>query len=275
MKHNQIDKLFEKVREAEKRPQPQAWDRIQEELHKDSSPAKVWYKIAAVFILVSLSTLVFFYMRESTRLNNSRSISQTLPDEKEALPLKNEEKQHLRQSSPKENTVNEKALTAIVKEQKNEVFKPNSVATSKSSATTRKTQPRKDNKAEEKPASDIPDEKIPTIDAEEEAREVLLASQAVPQPTSTEALAVEQQKTALPSITIEFKSGKTPDKTALASNTEAKSPSTPLFTIKKVIEKVKDVKEGEIGLAQLREAKDDFFALDTHIPSFNSKNSKQ
>src|SRR5690606_37016681 len=68
-----------------------------------------------------------------------------------------------------------------------------------------------------------------------------------------------------PPITIEFRSGKRKKVQTLMADAEKEATQEdPSFSFKRLVATVKDVKAGELGLAELRQAKDDLFAFDTY-----------
>lgn len=256
MKDNKIDNLFkDSLRDMEKSPGPIAWDKISAGLKKEKSTAKIiWWQKAAIIVIICLSGFLIFYKMDGFKSSQTKTVSKVENHEKDNL--NKEAKESL---MPDELSSSARELAdAKTKTPKEENIAP---VAPKENQHLVKAENRKAEKPEIKMYAI--NNNFPYTDREMDDQQTKDYEEAVATNIS-EIQETDKPEKSTPSITIEFKSGKkSRQKTLLANNKDIESNEDQSFTLKKLIAKVKEVKEGELGLAELRQAKDDLFAFDT------------
>lgn len=257
MKENKLDNLFkDRLRDMEKSPRPIAWDKISAGIKKEkSTPKIIWWQKAAIIVILCLSGFLLFYKMDG--FNNWQTetvISEVENDEKEKL--NNEEHKNLLNDDSSSNLSG--LADSNLKTPKEENIDP---IKSKGTQNLVESKNRKPEKPEVKMYA--VDNNFPYTDRDMDDQKTTNYEESIAANTS-EDLEIDKREKSTPSITIEFKSGKkSQQKTLVADNKDIESNEDQSFMLKKLIAKVKEVKEGELGLAELRQAKDDLFAFDT------------
>lgn len=252
MKDNKTDKIFrDKLQNFQKSPRPDAWSKINEQLHKDKKTATfLWWHKAAIILVLCLSGFLIFYKMSNHNRNQPNNLTDLKSDQSENLginPTTNIAEK--RSSSTEPNTSNLNADP--IQEETPVTIEP---ATYQYIAKAAKSKAPK------------PEINISTVHKNLYEEAAMPENEIGNQPTIANASLEEGKKIIVnnkstPPITIEFKSGKKAAKETLLADTEPeKTKGSPAFNFKKLLSKVK---EGEIGLADIRQAKDDLFAFDT------------
>lgn len=252
MKDNSIDKLFqEKMKDWEKSPPTMAWDKINAQLHKEKSPLLWWHKAAIVALLCIGGALVYSLTNRTANM-----------EETAATAVQDENRAHQDQvegnDSSQEGILaieNKDASRAASVNAKNDSTEPLG-PTSKGAYANKDTSTKLPNesKATAPPQDEKPNQK-PNIHAVDQ----LAIIDQEPKAEIIEVVQVAETKKALP-ITIEYKAGKDASEGMMA-HTDTPKRSSPL---KKLTEKLKDIKNTEIDLANIRQAKDDLLAFDSY-----------
>lgn len=252
MKDNKTDKIFrDKLQNFEKSPRPEAWSKINEQLHEDKKTATfLWWHKAAIILVLCLSGFLIFYKMSNHNSNQPNNLTDLNSDQSENLgltPTTNIAEK--RSSSTEPNTSNLNADS--IQEETPVTIEPEAYQYIAKTAKSKAPKPEinistvRKNLYEEvaKPENEIENPPAIANASLDEGEETLVKNKSTPP------------------ITIEFKSGKKATKETLLAHTEPeKTEGSPAFNFKKLLSKVK---EGEIGLADIRQAKDDLFAFDT------------
>lgn len=256
MKENKLDNLFKDgLRDMEKSPRPIAWDKISEGIKKEkSTPKIIWWQKAAIIVILCLSGFLLFYKMDGFKSSQSVTVVSKVEHDDKEKSSKEVNKTLLNDDS----SSNPSGLA----DSNLETPKEENLDPIKSKGTQNLAE--SDNKKAEKPEVNMYalENTFPYSDREDD-QEALDYEEAVAANTSDD-IGTEKPEKSTPSVTIEFRSGKkSRQKTLVADNKDIESNEDQSFTLKKLIAKVKEVKEGELGLAELRQAKDDLFAFDT------------
>lgn len=258
MKDNKIDDLFrEKLAGHAKLPSPMAWEKLNNELtKKERTSTFLWWHKAAVIVLVCVSGFLIINVSEFWK--SDQSASTQVEDSKNetkkvALPNDEELKKQMAKKLPVPSNVPDRFA-----ENKLEPIEP------KATIKIEKGQ----NKGVLKTLAIIA----------ENTDKPLVDEHAVHTAPSGEVAVNDVKKSVSvahkpPPVTIEYRSGKRRKEETLVAGNQSPNESQS-FTFKKLVATVKDMKEGEIGLADLRQAKDDLFVLETYkgnLKSFSNK----
>lgn len=247
MKDNRIDKLFqEKLSSLEKAPPPMAWDKINDQLHNRKAPLLWWHKAAIVAILCLSGTLIFTLTNRPANKQNAESV--IMKNEGQVQPNK-QEGNNPSQANMATLDYNDISTEAhAIGEENVESITPikyrNRVAQAEKNPITRLHSDEQKTLANQ--GQDIePIELTHNFDSK-------------PKVEIEEMELIAEAKKVLP-VTIEFKAGeKIPEESTLAHTPKSASP------LRKLTEKLKEIKYTEIDLAQLRQAKDDLLAFDSN-----------
>lgn len=254
MKDNKIDSLFkENLHDMEKSPRPIAWEKINAGIKKEkSTPNIIWWQRAAIIMIICLSGFLIFYKMDGFK-------SQTTLSAVERQGKKN------LVNKGKENFLDEDSSANVAKLADAESVSPNeehrALIESEDSQQSTKEKNREPKQPQVKMYATSANSSY--TDEEVDNQQAIDYKKAVATSMS-ETQAIDKPEKSTPPITVEFKSGKKAlRQTLLADNKDIESNEDQSFSLKKLILKVKEVKEGELGLAELRQAKDDLFAFDT------------
>ena len=252
MKDKSIDNLFkEKLEGHSKLPSPLAWEKLNSELtKKEKRVGFLWWQKAAVLLLVCISGFLIF-RNENTSNGDQVASNGIISDEEATRPDVS-----LHPSEGQENLQAQKSL---------------------------KPKPKTDSPDNPKPIEPREEKKLITKGPNAE-RSFFLESPVVKQyvvmnsgkdpdeqPDQTNVGEADNKKDQAeakktpPPVSIEFRSGKRKQgRTLMADADKEAAQEDPSFSFKRLVAAVKDVKAGEIGLAEIRQAKDDLFAFDTN-----------
>lgn len=255
MKDNKIDILFKKkLQGLEKSPRPVAWDKIHSQITKDKLSI-VWWHRAAIIVLLCLSGVLIFYKKDD--LNNKQP--EILSDSRGENTLDQTEDKVAENDSHDSYNYSKKLHADALKEENSPSLRPKATKpsakitkdlvakTDTASGSDQYMHEDKENGQYQSNHSTIADASIFKEEAEIPIKDT-------------------------PPVTIEFRSRKrTVEKPLLTDNSlESITEDHSSFTLKKLMTKVKDIKESEISLADLRQAKDNLFAFDTYKETFKS-----
>lgn len=260
------NKFTQELKNFEKGPPAEAWDKIQSQLNKTQSKRKVlWWPKAAVIILLCLSS--FFLINETLKLSRTAdngkearltsSDPTTMPEVegKDLLP-KNQEVGGIADNKGDINRQAPKAESTIEKTESHKAKLITSVPL--------KAKPKK--AGNEAMQNDTLEKHI------ENESKVVPAYMADIDILSTEKEnLLSGTKKTTPSVTIEYISGR-PEQPVFVAEKEESNQS---IFIKKFFNKVKDAQSGELGLGTIREAKDELFALELQKIKNTVKSEKQ
>ncbi len=239
---NQIEKLFaDKLKNHKTEPSPLAWDRVVEELNKNSSKkAFPWLKVAAAIIILLLATFLIIQLNNNTEdLTNGEVISST-----EKAPSAQE-----KQNSQEKDTVIP------------EVQPPQPLAENdQKAADARLVSDRPIQKDAQRKTKKIPVHKTVQSDPQTLAKAEPVEKLSVPDKLDSqspdlqelpvedpELLASAATAASFETVTVIYKSHE------VEEQPEPKKKS-------RFLEVVQDIKNGELSLAELREAKNDLIA---------------
>lgn len=252
MKENKIDILFKKkLHGLEQPPRPIAWDKINSQITKDKVVIGWWHK-AAVIVLLCLSGLLISYKKDGLNNGPLKTFSDS-KDKNTLYPIQDKTIENNSHHNNKDsNTPYIAKLHAdTLKEEISSSIKPNN--------------------HREKTTKDLiakADAATPVSDQYKHKGKGNSKHQSNQSSTADDSIFKEEAALPIkdtPPITIEFKSRKRPvEKAMLADNNSEDLREEHVSTLKKLMTKVKDIKEGEISLADIRQAKDNLFALDTY-----------
>lgn len=225
------------LRDFEISPRPFAWERIQNKLEEDKKKSKAffWWARAAVILLIGLSG----YSWLTTDSDSTDEIG------KNSYPV----------IQPSEEVIEYEKPKMIAESRKLET--PELVVEKAVKNTAKNNQ--KKNKASHDSAKKIQKEEIAF---QEINQEKIFAPERLPFTVHSETLisdSINQPKEAI-SIVIEYKAGSKISSELLAKEDHKKSQEDQ--SLKKIIDKVREVNGEKLSLAYLREAKDDLFDLD-------------
>lgn len=257
MKDNRIDKLFqEKLSGLEKSPPPAAWDRVNMQLYKGKTPLLWWHKAAIVAIFCLSGTLIFSLTNRTT---NKQPAVTTVKGEDHLHQNKLKGNDHSQQKTTASDIKGITNDSSINKEKNIGVVKPK---TNKNIAQIAKN-----------PTTKVYLESQSTAQ-EQNVKENWQQDDNLPShlpiikdlPAKEEVVGVVEVKKA-PSVTIEFKSGRKMAEEPAVALADTPKNSSPL---KKLTEKVREIKESEIDLAHIRQVKDDLLAFDSNREIFKT-----
>lgn len=252
MKDNRIDKLFqEKLRDWEKSPPTLAWDKVNAQLHKEKSPLLWWHKAAIVAILCLGGALVFSLTNRTAKMQETATT--TVPDENQAYrdQIEGGYSSQEKIAAIGNKDTSREASTSVENDSKEPLDTASKGAYINNHMTAKLPE-------ESSAKAQSQNEKLnqkPSIDA----IDLLAKIDHEPKVEIVEVVQIADAKKALP-ITIEFKAGKELIEAEVA-HTDAPKSSSPL---RKLTEKLKELKNTEIDLANLREAKDNLLAFDSY-----------
>ena len=252
MNDKKIDNLFkEKLAGHAKSPSPLAWEKLNSELtKKEKKVGFLWWQKAAVVFLVCISGFLIFRTEKAVdgdQVASDLVKSETETEQPDASP---------HQSELQGNLQVQKSVKPETETIPSDKIKP--------------IEPR----GEKKLATKAPDtERSLFLESPVYSQHVAMHREKDQEEHSDQMNAeesddkkehVEAKKTP-PPVSIEFRSGKRKkERTMMADAEKEAAPEDPTFSFKRLVAAVKDVKAGEIGLAEIRQAKDDLFAFDTN-----------
>lgn len=252
MKDNKIDEIFrDKLGDLEKSPGLKAWNKINEQLHDGKKPTiLLWWHRAAIILVLCLSGFLIFLKMNMGNNDQQNNLVGLKPNHSEKPAINSTTNIAEDRSNSTESNINNEKHDAVQKE----IPVPVEPKTYQSIAQTKKSK------------APQPEINISAIqdNLHEEVKELpkIKSGHSTIMNTSLEAdEKIVAKNKSTPPITIELKSGKNSLKESLLADADAKKvKEDQSFNFKKLLSKVK---EGEIGLADIRQAKDDLFAFDT------------
>ncbi len=253
MKDNKIDNLFkEKLEGHAKTPSPMAWEKLSSELSKkDKRSGFLWWHKAAILLLVCLSGFLIFRSAEVSD-GNEVATNQIKSEKEDGLQPKF-------QQEPKAET-NLQVQNSPVPEK--EPLPPIADNTKAIEAEVEKKLIKKEPKSDRRLFQESPVNNYVAVNSEQTQEDPMATTD--PEGLD-EGIENADTKKASPPVTIEFRSGKRKKEQTLMAGAEKEDiQEDQSFSLKRLVAAVKDVKAGEIGLAEIRQAKDDLFAFDTY-----------
>ncbi|MFW5760286.1 MAG: hypothetical protein ACOCXH_04830 [Cyclobacteriaceae bacterium] len=254
---NNLDQFFKiKTEGFQKQPSAEAWNKINKNLHPRSR-VPVWQIAASVILIAAVAAVI--YLQFNIESNNTPAIVETeLPDtakqnnlvapRQDALANKNTKQQEEATEEAKDNTVTpdpaqkpdilvaQQTETGKLIPAKNELKRPDIIETPQII----------DNNNALANAAEIPVNPITEAEVREEEK------------------AERQRKR--PTVTIVYQKS-TNESTTVAKNEEKELKES----LGKILNLAKDLKNSELALAEIRDVKDDLFALDINIRRNNTK----
>lgn len=251
--NNNIDRLFrDKLKYHPIRPSGDAWDKISNNLQKRKGKAIWIWASAAAIALVCISITAVMYMQSGTEIADKQ-----VPESDQSIIESNEKELLAEEMKP---NLNDKT-TAI---QRKSTDKP--IIKNSHNDVIQEKAPGKNPPKENQVAN------IETKTTSMQHRE--LKVQPIPIQESNQIaenlpdIALEKGKTPPAkqekmAITIIYKSGNKNKQSLMASDTGNKEESK--STLEKIVDKAKEIKSSDLGLAGLREAKDELLALEPKV----------
>ena len=281
MSNRELDNLFKtKLEDLERKPSANAWDRIQ--AGKQQKKGKgIWFysSIAAAVVLLIASAGVFLLNNDNTATTTGITALEDDVKQKEAMAAKEveEEKLSLQKSESSQqlavdNEQNSHSEEAIISKDNKDNKKDLIAHSSQAKAVSKANKGESSDKDLSKTRNQEPKTKNSELKTENQELNIentepkTLNSHATNSTTvaSTNQQPKEQDKGQTITFNIEdFKAATTVAKAA--EKEEKRSP------LKKVVDFAKNLKEGDAGLGELREAKNELFALNFKKENDNSK----
>lgn len=259
MSNQELDNLFKnKLEEFTQKPTRDLWGEIDEQLEPKKKPPFIWLLGVAASLLLLVSIGAFFYLNQNESIPYDKVLAQNNND-KVNPNLENETQVKIK--TPIENTIQEKNTNQLKKVKALPITKTYAkpVSEGKIIAPIEKAE-----KAQNIASNDnaIPkienaeDNSIEEIDILKTESEIKLTKIQETDATPSDNTASTSSK----SKTLVFDISEFTTESALAKNEEENKKESKL---KKIFNIAKDIKEGENGLRELREAKNSLLALGT------------
>lgn len=277
MSNRELDNLFKnKLEELERKPSAGAWDKIQAGSKKKTGKnVRFYMSIAAAVALLITSSVIF--LPDNTIENKTTDITlqdektdqikeSTYPKEKELLTNKEnhisgKEKDQPAQSAEPESNRQLAVDNSGSSKNSNDVVQSEKKDALLKKSTTPTTEGH-DNMLTK--ATKLPEQEVANSERETVTRELNI----VPDATTTTATASKVQEDESQGQTLTFNIEDFNTSTAVANTEEGIEKKS---TLKKVLSFAKNIKESDAGLGELREAKNEIFALNFNKENDNSK----
>jgi hypothetical protein len=258
MNRNKIDRMFErKLASHEVAPSPMAWEKIQQKAQKKGTPWWVWGIAASVVVL---ATLAVFLKNQELEISHSEApvVAENTPiseDTSASISLENTSKEEL--EKPAESAPNTPA-PKVATPAPHKSSQPAGV-------TSQKDKPLIAEATEKNNASTLPE----IQQAEADAR-----TPATPAPGGRKTLIYTIAKLTTPESSPHEKAQGEEKEASEASEASEAIEATEATGMKRLMEIAKDVRNGEVGMADIREAKNELFAFNFKRKEKETQESK-
>jgi hypothetical protein len=242
--NNRIDKVFkDKLESHQLSPSPAAWDKLERQLAKKNK-AYVWLRAAAVLALFSMATVVAINWPSASTPENEQAKQETAEPQ---------------QNIPVQDPKSDQPVTNDQATEQQPVEQPRVAETEKVAATPRRSDPARENK----PAAEDQYENPPV--QFDDVPELIADATPVIEQTPVAPETIQSQETK--PVVIVYTLPAIPRKDATQLEEEKKK------GFQRVLEVANNVKNADSPFGELREAKNDLFALEFRRDKDKNKNN--